>query len=210
MSHIVLLGDSVFDNIAYTQGAPDVVAQLRGTLPAGWRASLCAVDGSTADDIESQLASIPQDATHLVLSVGGNNALLVAEILDMPVASTAEAFRLMADIRQQFEEEYSSAVEGCLRLGLPLTVCTVYNGNFPDADFNRRARIALAVFNDVIFQVSLARGIDVIDLRAVCTLPTDFANPIEPSAIGGEKIAGTVARVVVQQGAWRGTRVTGL
>ena len=107
----------------------------------------------------------------------------------------------MADIRQGFEEEYSSAVEACLRLGLPLTVCTVHNGNFPDADFNRCARIALAVFNDVIFQVSLARGIDVIVLRAVCTLPTDFANPIEPSAIGGEKIAGTVARVVVQQGA---------
>ena len=209
MSHIVLLGDSVFDNISYTQGAPDVVAQLGSSLPAGWRASLRAIDGSTANDIESQVASVPSDATHLVLSVGGNNALLVAEVLDTPVSSTAEAFRLMADVREQFEAEYSSAVDACLRLGLPLTVCTVYSGNFPDADFNRRAGIALAVFNDVILQAALARSLDIIDLRAVCTLPTDFANPIEPSAAGGSKIASTIVRFVAQKEPWRGTRVSG-
>jgi hypothetical protein len=210
MPHIVLLGDSVFDNISYTQGAPDVVAQLSAALPGGWLASLSAVDGSTARDIEPHLSSLPSDATHLVLSVGGNNALLVAEILDTPVASTAEAFRLVADVREQFEAEYSSAVDACLGLGLPLTICTVYNGNFPDVDFNRRARIALAVFNDVIMQVALARRLDVIDLRAVCTTPADFANPIEPSAIGGEKIARTLVRALVQQGAWQGMRVIGI
>jgi hypothetical protein len=46
MSHVILLGDSVFDNGAYTAGGPDVLAQLRGLLPAGWRASMAAVDGS--------------------------------------------------------------------------------------------------------------------------------------------------------------------
>ncbi len=80
MPHIVLLGDPVFDNISYTQGAPDVVAQLCATLPEGWHASLSAIDGSTASDIEPHLVSISSEATHLVLSVGGNNALLVAEI----------------------------------------------------------------------------------------------------------------------------------
>jgi hypothetical protein len=209
MPHIALLGDSVFDNIAYTEGAPDVVAQLSATLPPGWHASLSAVDGSTASDIAPQLATLSADATHLVLSVGGNNALLAADILDTPVASTAEAFRLMADVREQFEAAYASAVDACLRLGLPLTVCTIYHGSFPDADFNRRAGIALAVFNDVIVQAALARALDVIDLRAVCTLPADFANPIEPSAAGGEKIARTVARLVTRQGTWHGTRITG-
>jgi hypothetical protein len=33
----------------------------------------------------------------------------------------------------------------------------------------------------------------VIDLRAVCTYPEDYANPIEPSSVGGEKIARTIA-----------------
>lgn len=29
MNHLVLLGDSIFDNAAYTSGAPDVVHQVR-------------------------------------------------------------------------------------------------------------------------------------------------------------------------------------
>lgn len=40
-----------------------------------------------------------------------------------------------------------------------------------------------------------ARGLDVIDLRAVCDLPQDDANPIEPSSAGSAKIARAIARV---------------
>ena len=40
MPHVVLLGDSIFDNAAYTNGGPDVVTQLRELLPAGWHATL--------------------------------------------------------------------------------------------------------------------------------------------------------------------------
>ena len=35
MPHVALLGDSIFDNGAYTSGGPDVVTQLRAILPAG-------------------------------------------------------------------------------------------------------------------------------------------------------------------------------
>jgi hypothetical protein len=46
MGHVVLLGDSIFDNAAYVRGGPDVVKQLRAKLPLDWRASLVAVDGA--------------------------------------------------------------------------------------------------------------------------------------------------------------------
>src|SRR5688572_7849286 len=46
MNHIVLLGDSVFDNAAYVAGSPDVVRQLREIVPPGWRATLQARDGA--------------------------------------------------------------------------------------------------------------------------------------------------------------------
>ena len=46
MAHVVLLGDSVFDNSAYVAGGPDVVRQLQARLPAGSRASLAACDGA--------------------------------------------------------------------------------------------------------------------------------------------------------------------
>ena len=35
MKHVVLLGDSIFDDASYTQGLPDVVTHLRTVLPQG-------------------------------------------------------------------------------------------------------------------------------------------------------------------------------
>jgi hypothetical protein len=48
MAAVVLLGDSIFDNGAYTQGEPDVVTHLGTVLPAGARAMLLAKDGAIA------------------------------------------------------------------------------------------------------------------------------------------------------------------
>src|SRR3954451_4297654 len=81
MPHLVLLGDSIFDNGAYTDGGPDVVSQTRNLLPTGWTASLLAIDGSTTGDVAQQVAGLPADTTHLVLSVGGNDALIHASVL---------------------------------------------------------------------------------------------------------------------------------
>src|SRR5215510_874596 len=68
MPHVILLGDSIFDNAAYTLGGPDVISQVREFLSAGWQASLLAVDGSTTEDVLKQLSRLPADATHLVLN----------------------------------------------------------------------------------------------------------------------------------------------
>jgi hypothetical protein len=45
-------------------------------MPHDWTASLIAIDGSTAADLPDQLAEMPADATHVVVSIGGNDALL--------------------------------------------------------------------------------------------------------------------------------------
>ena len=196
MPHLVLLGDSIFDNAAYTAGGPGVVTQLRGELPDGWTAALAAVDGSQAADVAAQLAGLRADATHLVLSVGGNDALMASGLLDEPVYSSADALRLIGASVRGFEARYQAAVAACLAPGLPLTVCTIYHGNFPDADYRERVMVALSAFNDAIVRTACAHGLDVIDLRAVCDQPQDYANPIEPSSVGGAKIARTVARVL--------------
>jgi hypothetical protein len=51
----------------------------------GGEATLLAVDGSTTDHVASQLGCLPQQATHLVFSVAGDNALMHLGILDAPV-----------------------------------------------------------------------------------------------------------------------------
>jgi hypothetical protein len=196
MSHVILVGDSIFDNAAYTRGGPDVVSQVRGLLPPDWGASLLAVDGSTTDHVPSQLARLPKDATHLVLSVGGNNALMHLGILERPVSSMTMSIAALADIAADFDARYRVAIDACLSTGLPLAVCTVYNGCFEDRSFQRIASATLTVFNDAILRVAIEHALPVIDLRAVCVDPEDYANPIEPSSVGGAKIARAIVGLV--------------
>lgn len=197
-SHIALLGDSIFDNGRYTSGAPDVVEHLRAELPATWRATLCAVDGSTTAELARQFGRVPADATHMVISIGGNDAILNSDLLGLPVRSTAEALTLFGDRIGQFEASYRSALDGALALQRRTTVCTVYNGNL-DAAQAPLARVALMMFNDVILRFAIERRLPVIDLRLVCPSAEDYANPIEPSGSGGRKIATAIARSVLSE-----------
>lgn len=198
MPHVVLLGDSIFDNGAYTGGKPDVLARLRQILPQNWKASLLARDGATTEGIPAQLAQLPQDATNLVLSVGGNNALMRENLLQARVASTAEAIAMLADAVQDFETAYRRIIAACLARRMRLAICTVYNGNFDDARYRRLTRTAIALFNDAILRVAVENRLKVIELRLVCSLPEDYANSIEPSSIGAAKIARAIATAVTK------------
>ena len=193
--HVVLLGDSIFDNAAYVRGGPDVVAQLGALLPAGWRATLAAVDGAVITDVPRQLARVPADATHLVVSAGGNDALRHADLLERRATSSPEVLGWLGDAASAFRERYRAMVAGVAARGLPVTLCTIYEGNL-GPPVQRPAATALAVFNDAILRTAVEHALDVIELRLVCTEPADYANPIEPSVRGGAKIARAIAGAV--------------
>jgi hypothetical protein len=198
MGHVVLLGDSIFDNAAYVAGAPDVVRQVRQRLPQGSKATLAAVDGSRIGNVRGQLRRVPADATHLVLSVGGNDALSSSDFLSAPARSTAEALSGLADIGERFERGYLAMLTDVLAHELPTAICTVYYPRFPDATLQKLAVAALTVFNDSIIRAAFAHGLPLLDLRLICNEEADYANPIEPSARGGEKIARAIADFVEQ------------
>jgi hypothetical protein len=198
MPHVVLLGDSIFDNRAYVRpGEPDVIRQVRAVLPAGWSASLAAVDGAMVEDVHRQLRGLPEDATHLVLSAGGNDALAHVGILDRPVRTVGEALDRLDDAVGTFRWEYEALLRQIADTGLPLCVGTIYHGAFPEAAMARRARMALTHFNDAIVHAATSMRLRIVDLRRICTQPEDYANPIEPSARGGEKMAQVIARAVL-------------
>lgn len=196
MPHAVLLGDSIFDNGRYTLGEPDGISHVCRLLPTGWKASLLAVDGSTTTDIPVQLTRLPSDASHLVFSVGGNNAIMNAGILNAPVTSSSQALTALGQASRTFEEDYRRAVTACRQMRLPLTLCTIYNGCFPDADYQRLISTALMVFNDVILRVAIEFRLTAIDLRFVCSSNADSANALEPSAVGSAKIARAIVNLV--------------
>ncbi len=198
MKHVALLGDSVFDNGAYVGREPDVVTQLRQRLSAGWRTTLAAIDGGVIRDIPHQLERVPDDATHLVISVGGNDALGFSAVLGAPSRSVADTLEQLAAIRGEFARNYGRMIEIVRRRGLPIAVCTIYEPRYPDAAQRRVSATALCVINDAIIREAATVGVPIIDLRLVCNEDDDFANPIEPSSQGGWKIAGAIVSLVTR------------
>jgi lysophospholipase L1-like esterase len=196
MNQVVLLGDSVFDNAAYVAGGPDVRSQLQERLGAGWQVNLAAVDGDRAQDVAPQLRRLPSDASHLVVSIGGNDALDNLDFLAAPAASVAAALEGLAGIAEDFERAYHEMVQAVVRRRLPTAFCTVYYPRFPDPILQRMAVTALTVFNDVIVREAFAAGAPLLDLRLICAADADYANPIEPSVVGGEKIAAAIATLL--------------
>ncbi|MDJ0570789.1 MAG: hypothetical protein QNJ53_17340 [Pleurocapsa sp. MO_192.B19] len=56
----------------------------------------------------------------------------------------------------------------------------------------------MATFNDVIIRQAFQSGIPLIDLRLTCNETQDYANAIEPSSVGGEKIVNAIMNVVLE------------
>ncbi len=194
MGHVVLLGDSIFDNARYVPERPPVIEQLRQSLPRGWLATLLAVDGHITDDVVNQLQRLPVDATHLVVSAGGNDALGESGILGEAACTVGEALEVIHEVRARFQQSYRTMLQALLAVEKPTAVCTVYD-TIPGLAPAEQA--ALAAFNEAILREAIAAALPVIDLRLVCDRPADYSHvsPIEPSMVGGAKIARAIAEV---------------
>ena len=198
MRRVALLGDSIFDNKAYVGSEPDVAGHLRRMAPEGWEFDLLANDGNLARHVSQQLLGLGDDVTHLVVSAGGNNAIANSDILPMKASAAAEVFSTLADRTEAFGKEYRAMLRALAATGLPYAVCTIYYPNFDDPIVQRIAKAALASFNDVIISLAVEHRVPILDLRLVCSERNDYANEIEPSGRGGEKIASAIIGMIEQ------------
>jgi hypothetical protein len=132
------------------------------------------------------------------VSVGGNDALNNANLLTERAQSAAEGLTLLADVGKRFQQQYSQMLQHILNCQLPTAVCSVYYPRFPDPNLQRLAVTALAIFNDFIIVEAFRAGVPLMDLRLICNEDTDYANEIEPSVAGGEKIAKTIMKLITE------------
>jgi hypothetical protein len=197
VGHVVLLGDSIFDNGAYVQDQPSVIEHLRLALPAGWRATLAAVDGASVDDVHDQVQGLDNTSSHLFVSAGGNDALNASDVLAATVQSVGEAARLLANVQRRFRLDYEALLGELMALRIPVSVCTIYDA-IPG--LGGAERVALAIFNDVILRSAVTARATVIDLRLVCDSADDYSHvsSIEPSGTGGAKIARVIAALTME------------
>jgi hypothetical protein len=145
------------------------------------------------EDVANQLKNLPSDATLLVVSAGGNDALGESSILNEAACTVGEALSLIHDVRTRFRHSYRAMLQALSAVGKPTAVSTVYDA-IPGLGPAEQA--ALGGFNEVILREAFLAGLPVIDLRLVCDRPSDYSHvsPIEPSVVGGAKIA----RVIVE------------
>jgi len=195
MSHVVLLGDSIFDNASYVPGKPPVIEQLKHHLGNSRKATLLAIDGNVTADVQYQMQDLPNDASHLIISCGGNDALQYSSILYEPANSVSEALSLLTNARLEFQTLYHQMLGHILKFNKPTAVCTIYD-SIPDLE--PIAVTALSIFNDVIIREAISVGLPIIDLRLTCTDARDYSelSPIEPSAIGGLKITKAICQLL--------------
>ena len=212
MKHIVLLGDSIFDNCSYINSAElDVPNQLRSIVGHRARVTNLAVDGHKIGHIKNQLNNMPPDTTNLFVSVGGNDGLGYLSIFNSHVNTVGEALQQMYRIGNNFKKRYSEMVDLVLSYNIPTAFCSIYYPRFDARSLNRvqhymtaiqngrgiqeMAMAAETIFNDIITYEIFRRKIPLMDLRVLCDDDEDFANPIEPSCIGGMKIARTISLI---------------
>jgi lysophospholipase L1-like esterase len=210
--HIVLAGDSIFDNGSYVPGQPDVAQQLRNQLGENSNVTLLAIDGDVTKGVHNQLTQLPEDTSHLFISVGGNDALGQLHIFTDPVSSVGEGFLKFSRVQTIFQQEYKAMLENALSLNIPTTICTIYKPCFYHPDMSRVGSYvgngvsstdlqnvsvtALTAFNDVILQEAVTTGIPLMDLRVMYDNVADYANPIEPSTIGGQKMVSVMESII--------------
>ena len=203
---LVLLGDSILGNYPYTDPEPGTTAHLRRMLAPTWSVELLAVDGATMGRLPSQLGRLQGRPDAAVLSIGGNDVTRHTDLLKRP-GTGLELLEELLTIADDFTRGYELAARAVAKQAKRTVLCTIYEVQLEPAIAARLVRVPLGVLNDRIVQIGSRLGLDVLDLRSICTDPEDFVFSIEPSAQGAEKIAGAIAALVRNQSSLGSARV---
>jgi lysophospholipase L1-like esterase len=204
---VVLLGDSILDNWPYTRPAPDTTALLEARLGSAWSVERLAQDGATLSGLPYQLAQLRRRHTWAVVSIGGNDLSAHVGLLGRQATSSAELLGELLRIADDFSRRYETAAQAVAERAERVLLCTVYEVPLEPPIYAELARAPLGLFNDRIVRAGARLGVDVLDLRSVCTEKGDFVLQIEPSPRGAAKIAEAIARVLDGPSSIRSARV---
>ena len=147
-----------------------------------------------------QLRDLPQPCDVAVLSVGGNDALAHLDLLESSVSNASEVLETLSDITLRSSRNHGVLVDALRSVVRRVVLCTIYEPPMFDDVSERLARVVLSLLNDHIVRTATAAGMEVIELRLVCTDENDFVQDIEPSLLGAEKLADAIVAVVSAPG----------
>ena len=147
-------------------------------------------------DVALQLRQLGRRPDVAVLSVGGNDAVEHIDLLTRPASTSAEVLQELLAVAEGFGQRYDAVARAVAERAGRTVLCTIYEVQLEPAPFAQLARVPLALLNDRIVRTAARLGVDVLELRSVCTDPDDFVLQIEPSARGAARIARAIASVL--------------
>jgi len=191
--HVSLLGDSIIDNKVYVgDDELSVTEHLQHNSSSNF--TMIAVDGDTTEDVlENQLDNLKEPVSHIVLSIGGNDLLQNLHLLQDETSGMKFALEKSSELIGEIQENYTKILEHLSNYDAKVLLCTVYEGDLKSdvmlAQFDKAGQAMLKMHNDTVYYLASKFEVDVLELRNIFTNKEDYANPIEPSHIGGEKLA---------------------
>ena len=191
--YVSLLGDSIIDNKVYVgQGELSVTEHLKHNSSSNF--TMIAVDGDTTEDVlDNQLDNLKEPVSHIVLSIGGNDLLQNLHLLQDETSGMKFALEKSSELIGEIQENYTKILEHLSQYDAKVLLCTVYEGDLKSdvllAEYDKAGQAMLKMHNDTVYYLASKFDVDVLELRNIFTNKEDYANPIEPSHIGGEKLA---------------------
>ena len=191
--HVSLLGDSIIDNKVYVgEGELSVTEHLQHNSPSYF--TMIAVDGDTTEEVlDNQLDNLKEPVSHIVLSIGGNDLLQNLHLLQDETSGMKFALEKCSELINEIQENYIKILEHLSQYDAKVLLCTVYEGDLESdlllAEYDKAGQVMLKMHNDTVYYLASKFEVDVLELRNIFTNKEDYANPIEPSHIGGEKLA---------------------
>lgn len=193
---LALIGDSILDNAPYTGPESDTTAHLGRLLP-GWSVQRVAQDGAVMAEVQAQLGELDSRPAVAVVSIGGNDAIAHLGVLEGRNTHSTDLLEELLAISTDFGRRYEAVARAVAGRAERTVLCTIYEVQLEPPRYAELVRVPLGLLNDQIVRVASGLGLEVLDLRTVCTGPEDFVLQIEPSARGAAKIAEAIAAVVL-------------
>ena len=192
---VALLGDSIIDNKVYVgENELSVTEHLQKINDEDYYFEMIAVDGDTTKEvIDNQLEKIRANTSHIVLSIGGNDLLQKLDIMFNETSGMIESLEIASQTIEEIKSRYEEILIHLKNLNQPVLLCTIYEGDLQSdqylAEVEEAGKVLLGMMNDTIHFLGKKHSIEVLELRNIFTEVSDYANPIEPSHKGGEKLA---------------------
>ncbi len=184
--HLVLLGDAL-QNIDLGCGEIERALVPRPRNP--WKLTVLQALQTLR---RGYVREIPQDASHVVISIEGAWAIEASGLLQAGTHTIREALETLSAAADEFEGILAGMIAAARETGLPTVVCTLVPARYAKPEQHRVATTALAIFNDRVMRRAFAASLSIVDLRLVCDEDADYASETLLSRAGVRKAANVI------------------